>query len=348
MIFDELVRSPEYRKAVALPAQVNEEYRLLARGEYNENYVFLHPLTDRRLVLRINYGSQMHLDSQIEYEAEAMRLLSRSDRVPFVYYADNTHRHIDHGILVMEYLPGRYPDYNNENDMRGVMECMADIHSVEVPEHKVIWGEPFEVPRNTVRLIAPGSPIGAIMEECELMAAKYMNADSGDESIKRRLRALLDKGHQIIAGIVEDRNVRRCCINTELNSTNFLVDDSGYVRLVDWEKPLYADPAQDLGHLLAPTTTFWKTDVILSPEKTDKLMDQYIEAVNGRFSTDGIKRRTQDFITITCLRGLSWCAMAWVEYQDPQKAIVNESTRLKLDNYLSDSFLRDIEKRFDS
>lgn len=346
MIFDELVRSPEYRKALALPAQVSEKYELLAQGEYNVNYVFIHPVTKRRLVLRINYGSQMHLDSQIEYEAEAMRSICSSDRVPFVYYADNTHRHIDHGILVMEYLPGRYPDYNSDSDMRGAMECLADIHAVDIPKHRVIWGEPFEVPRDTVRLIAPGSSLGAILDECELMVRKYMDSDLGDESVKRRLRALLDKGHGIVAGLGEDEGLRRCCINTELNSTNFLVDDTGYVRLVDWEKPLYGDPAQDLGHFMAPTTTFWKTDTIFSQDKTNKLIDQYIEAVGVRFDTEGIKRRTLDFITITCLRGLTWCAMAWVEYQDPEKAIANESTRKKLDDYLSDSFLSDIEKRF--
>ena len=37
--------------------------------------------------------------------------------------------------------------------------------------------------------------------------------------------------------------------------------------------------------------------------------------------------------------------MAWVEYQDPAKLIANESTRRKIDDYLSDSFLSDIEQR---
>lgn len=346
MIFDDLIRSPEYRKALSLPEKVSEKYELLAQGEYNVNYVFEHPVTKRRLVLRINYGSQMHLDSQIEYEAGAMRMIGRSDRVPFVYYVDNTHRHIDQGILVMEYLPGRYPDYLSESDMRGVMECLADIHSVEIPERKVIWGEPFEVPRDTVNLIAPGSSLGAILDECELMVKTYMESGKGDDSIKRRLRALLDKGHEIAGGIEDDKDLRRCCINTELNSTNFLVDDDGFVRLVDWEKPLYGDPAQDLGHLLAPTTTFWKTDVIFSKEHTDELIAQYIDAVRGRFDTEGLEKRIREFITITCLRGLTWCAMAWVEYQDPAKTITNENTRKKLDDYLSDRFLGSIEKQF--
>ena len=37
--------------------------------------------------------------------------------------------------------------------------------------------------------------------------------------------------------------------------------------------------------------------------------------------------------------------MAWVEYQDPDKLIINESTRIKLDAYLSDEFIGIIEAR---
>ena len=100
------------------------------------------------------------------------------------------------------------------------------------------------------------------------MLKVYMDSALGDCSVKKRLRRLLDRGHEIAGKGDEETAVTRCCINTELNSTNFLVDDSGFVRLVDWEKPLYGDPAQDLGHLLAPTTTFWKTDTVLSAGDT--------------------------------------------------------------------------------
>ena len=342
---DSFIRDPGYRKALGLPDEVIETYSPLARGEYNINYSFAHPETMRKLILRVNTGSQMHLDRQIEYEAHALKLLSVSGRTPRVYYVDGSRRLSDHGILVMEFLPGRYPVYENEEDMNGVIKCLADIHCVSIPAEEIIYGEPFEVPRDTVRLIAPGSAIGAILDECEAMVRTYMETDIGSESVKSRLRKLLDRGHEIAAGISDDAGIR-CCINTELNSTNFLVDDTGYVRLVDWEKPLYADPAQDLGHLLAPTTTFWKTDTVLSSEETDRLISEYIEAVRGRYDTDGIRRRTHEFITITCLRGLTWCAMAWVDYQKPGKLITNESTRIKLDQYLSDKFLSDIEKRF--
>jgi len=342
---EEFIRNPEYRKALGLPEAVCEEYVPLAQGEYNVNYLFRHPADGRLLVLRVNAGSQMHLDRQIEYEAHALELLRGSGRTPELLYADGSKRYIDNGVLVMEYLPGRYPAYDNRSEMNGVMECLADIHSVQIPGDEVIWGEPESVPRDTVKLIAPADPATAILDECEAMVRTYMDSPLGSDSVKKRLRTMLDRGHEIADnGKDPAEDTYRCCINTELNSTNFLADE-GTVRLVDWEKPLYGDPAQDLGHLLAPTTTFWKTDVILDQKETDRLMDEYIKAVRNRFDITGIRERTLRLIKITCLRGLTWCAMAWVQYKDPEKEIVNESTRLKLDAYLSDSFLADIEQR---
>ena len=342
----EFVKNTEYRAALGLPEDITEDYRMLAQGEYNINYLFTHPLTGEEMVLRVNAGSQMHLDRQIEYESHALKLLECSGRTPKLYYTDGSKRFIDSGILVMEYLPGRYPLYDDREEMDAVMACLADIHAVRIPESEAIFGEPEGVPCDTVKLIAPADPAAAILDECEAMVRTYMDSPLGDEIVKHRLRALLDRAHRIAESSEEDPSGGdfRCCINTELNSTNFLVDN-GFVRLVDWEKPLYGDPAQDLGHLLAPTTTFWKTDLILSQDETDRLINEYIKAVGGRFDTSGIMQRTQRLINITCLRGLTWCAMAWIQYKDPDKAIVNESTRVKLDAYLSDSFLRDIEQR---
>lgn len=344
----ELIKSSEYRSSLGLPDEVSEKYRLLAQGEYNINYRFRHPVTGEDLVLRVNAGSQMHLDNQISYEAHALGLLRESGRTPKVLYVDDSRRYIDKGILVMEYLEGSYPDYDKSSEMDAVMECLADIHSVDIPESEVIRGEPEQVPRDTVRLISPADPAAAILEECELMVKTYMDSPLGSDEVRKRLRALLDRGHELAEKTQECTSQGgreyRCCINTELNSTNFLYDGSK-ARLVDWEKPLYADPAQDLGHLLAPTTTFWKTDTILTQDETDRLIDEYIKAVSGRFDTAGIKERTHRLIDITCLRGLTWCAMAWVQYKDPDKLIINESTRKKLDAYLSDAFLTDIEKR---
>lgn len=314
------IRQPEYRKALGLPEEVTEEYHMLAQGEYNRNYWFLHPVTGKKLVFRINYGSQMHLEHQIEYEYHALELLKESGRTPEPVYVDGSRKHMEHGVMVMEYLPGHALEYHTE--LLKAADCLADIHSVMILEEH--------------SLIDPGNPLRAILDECEEMVRTYMESPLGDENKKRRIREMLDLGWKRVDSLKE--TAYKCCINTELNSTNFLIsEDSEY--LIDWEKPLYGDPAQDLGHFLAPTTTFWKTDVILTQEQIEQFIDRYMDKVGGRFDVQGLRERVHVYIPITCLRGITWCAMAWIEYQNPEKAIFNESTFHKLEAYLEEKFL---------
>jgi len=317
------VEKTEYRHALGLPAEVTERYEMLAQGEYNVNYAFVHPLTGEKLVLRINQGSQMHLKDQIGYEANALGLIEDSGRTPRVLYVDSSIESTGNGCLVMNYLPGSALDYTDPEQLRGAAECLADIHSVRVTRDSV--------------LIDPGSPLEAILNECEEMVSVYMESPLADRSLKLKIRDLLDLAWRFVRQR-RDAAPYQCCINTELNSTNFLAAPDK-VRLVDWEKPLYGDPAQDLGHFLAPTTTFWKTDVFFDADTMEQFIDHYIEAVDGRFDTHGLRARTERFVTVTCLRGVTWCAMAWVQYREADKELMNESTRRKLDQYISDDFI---------
>ncbi|MEI3380774.1 MAG: phosphotransferase [Dorea sp.] len=325
----EYVKSKDYREALGLPTEQEEEYKMLAQGEYNINYIFEHPKTGQKLLLRVNCGSQMHLEDQIGYEFYALQLLKDSGRTPKALYVDGSKKLLDHGIMVMEYLPGKALDYHT--DMKYAAECLADIHSVRIPESEKV-------------LIRPENPLIAILEECEEMVKTYMDSPLGKDKTKQTIRDLLDQAWKK-ARKSDIESTYACCINTELNSSNFLIGGEGKPNyLIDWEKPLLGDPAQDLGHFLAPTTTFWKTDVILGMEEIEIFIDNYIECVGGRFDTTGLKERTKTFVEITCLRGITWCAMAWVQYQQPDKLIVNEFTYRKLEAYLSEEFLEKIEK----
>lgn len=302
------------------------KYKPLAQGEYNANYTFRDESGELR-VLRVNYGSQMHLENQIEYEANALRLLENSGRTPKLYSVMNREEAPGEGALIEEYIPGELLDYNNPNHMMGAAVCLADIHSLQIPLDN--------------GLIEPQNSLKAILDECEDMIDVYMKSDIPEARDKSRLRRLLDRAWKLVPE-TQDNNKYKCCISTELNSSNFIVNDN-FVKLVDWEKPLYGDPAQDLGHFLAPTTSYWKMDVIFSQDTIEEFIDEYIKAVDGRFDTTGIKERTMDFITITCLRGMTWCAMAWVQYQSKEKALINEFTWKKLNQYLDDSFFIIIE-----
>lgn len=315
-----------YRQALCLPADITEEYVMLAQGEYNRNYLFTHPLSGKQLLFRVNFGSQMHLDDQIEYEYRALKLLERSGRTPKPLYVDGSLKHIPYGVMVMEYLPGHALDYRTENVCAA--QCLADIHSVSVPED--------------THLIAPPNQLRAILEECGEMFAKYENSLLADRQKAAKIREMLDKVWEKADSL--DKPAYRCCINTELNSTNFLINGEGKDNyLIDWEKPLYGEPAQDLGHFLAPTTTFWKTDVILTVQEMKDFIGEYIKYADGRFDTEGLEERTMVYVPVTCLRGITWCAMAWIEYQQPDKEIFNQSTYEKLEQYLSWEFLDRID-----
>lgn len=317
-----------FRQGLGIPRGAEIQCSFLAQGEYHRNYRFLHPVTGQALVLRVNFGSQMHLERQIAYEFETLRLLEPSRRTPKALLVDEEGI-CGHGALVMEYLEGRPLDY--DLDLKKAAACLADVHSVPVPADS--------------HLLSGGNTAAEILAECRQMFQVYRQSPLSEPYKTAWIDELLDKGE---AGAKSPlmTDYTPCCINTELNNTNFLVDDeSGLARLIDWEKPLYGDPAQDLGHFLAPTTTFWKTDVILSRSQMDRFIDDYIEAAHGPVDGERLKDRVNILAPVTCLRGITWCAMAWIEYQQPDRQLRNASTFEKLGRYLEDSFLQMVEEQ---
>ena len=328
-----LTKSREYREGLGLPDNVEEKYEMLAAGEYNVNLSFIHPVTGKKLVLRINQGSQMHLDNQIEYEANTLHLLQNSGRTPKLYYVDGSKKYLDKGILVMEYLPGVALDYTKDLDK--AVDILVDIHRQALPED--------------TGLIEAGAGFSFVLDECEEMFKHYTQSSYADEEVANRIRKLLDKGHEMSENRKDSFDgLYKCLINTELNSTNFLINESGKNYLIDWEKAVLGFPAQDIGHFLAQTSTFWKTDIILTRDEIEGFIEKYINKASKYFDTKGIKETSLAYIKINCLRGLSWCAMAYVQYKEADKDLMNESTRVKLDAYLADEFLKQVEAIFEN
>ncbi len=324
------VESDFYRKSLKLPEKLEESYTFLAQGEYNINYFFIHPTTTKKMVLRINTASQMQLDDQINYECQALELLTPTKRTPKPIFVDNAKSILPYGVMVMEYLEGKHLDYQNESHFAA--EILADIHSHPIDNENF--------------LLTSSNPLIAILEECESMALHYYNSELQNKEISDFIKMLMRLGWEMANKISKD-STYECCINTELNSSNFLITGEGSNNyLVDWEKPLRGDPAQDLGHFLAPTTTLWKTDTIFSNEEIDDFIAYYIKRVDNRFSTDGLKERIKTYIPITCLRGITWSAMAWVQYQDPNKLVKNNDTWIKLNQYLDIDFLKNIKTNY--
>ena len=125
--FQEYLHSAAFLAPLGLPTGTQLNFIPLGQGEYNTNYTFLHP-NGQKLVLRINTGSQMHLDDQIGYEYHALECLAPSSRTPAPL-----HCWPDRKMLVMEHLTGRALQY--ETDMADAACILADIHSTPVPEN---------------------------------------------------------------------------------------------------------------------------------------------------------------------------------------------------------------------
>lgn len=70
------------------------------------------------------------------------------------------------------------------------------------------------------------------------------------------------------------------------------------------------------------------------------------KAIDGRIDTSKVEEKLDIYLKMTCLRGTTWCSMAWVEYQAPDRAIKNEFTYNKIKAYLEDGFLENIEKTY--
>lgn len=324
------VNLPQFKQALQIPAGAPIELAELAKGEYNVNYLFEHPLSGKKLVFRLNTASQMHLSNQIEYEYNALKLLETSGRTPKALYVDGSRCHLDYGVLVMEFIEGRPLIY--ETDMERAAGILADIHAVPA--------------LSGCGLVEPESPLEAMLEECENMVSVYYQSELGDLKIKKKIEEMLAKGRKLVdtCGAAGERK-HKCIVNTELNSNNFLIGEKGDY-LIDWEKPILGDPAQDLGHFLAPTTTFWKTDTILGRGEMKNFVRCYKERAGDRLDTYGIEERTGIFVPINCLRGITWSAMAWVEYQRPDRLIKNEYTFNKMCSYLKMEFLEVIDEEF--
>lgn len=322
-----ILKSKEFLNVFDIAMADEIDFKLLGAGEYNINYIFNHPKSKEKLILRIPTGSQMDLKNQIRYEYEALKLLETSGRTPKPIYIDDTKTFIPYGFLVMNYLPGRSLKY--ESDMKIAAHILADIHNIEIKENS--------------HLIKPENPLKAILNECNKMVKTYMSYEKASKEIKQIIAELLKEGEKIIA---EDHG-KRSIINTELNSGNFLINGKNSNNyLIDWEKPLLAYVGQDLGHFLAPTTTFWKTNTILKRNDIDSFISSYCKYSNRYADAEELWNDTLPYFTMTCLRGITWCAMAFVEYQNPNRLLKNEYTYKKIQDYLNLEFLELIKNEY--
>jgi len=294
----------------------------LAQGEYNINFTL--DSHHHKYVFRVNTGSQLEINNQIMYEYQSIKQLERSGVTPKVYFVDDTFSSFDYGILIMEFLEGEPLHYGRDLGKAAII--FSKIHSLDIeePHHFVVEEKLFsDRIREGERLLTNvwDSPI--VQKEIKLFFEKILDWAKVNRT---REKYFLDEPWHVVN-------------NTEVNSHNFIIGkEKSY--LIDWEKPVISDPAQDLTQFIAPTTTLWKTNYLLSADEKEDFFTSYINGLNG--NDKDIRERVHMYTPYLYLRALAWCAYAYVEYHDPNKKIKNMDTFEKIKEYLQLDFMQNL------
>ncbi len=287
----------------------------LAAGEYNANYLVAS--NEGQSVLRINHDSQLGLgDDQIAYEFKVLTALADSGVTPKPLACHPRPDPLGGGALLMEFIPGRPLDYRK--DLEKAARIFARVHTVPVPGG----------------LIVQADPVTAIADESFGLLHRF-----GDHPLKKEQEQILsyhDTVQDLAAETLPLFEVEPLClVNTEVNSGNFLISPDR-ACLVDWEKAVVSCRYQDLGHFMVPTTTLWKTDILLTPADKKTFLQTYHRHACPDIPFTDLMEKSRVMEQTILLRALSWCFMAWYEYKQTDRPLQNPDTFAKIKQYLAD------------
>jgi len=305
------------------------ELSFLAQGEYNINYLLTTPYGRR--VVRVNVGTQIGKagGEQIAYEAAALCLIEDAHVGPHLYHVDPSLERIPYGLLIMEYLPGVPLDYGNSVQIAAAAATLARLHTIAAPANS-----PFIHRR----------PLIDDLAEAQSWLAPYLACERAPLAVREIFEHLLEQ-----AQIAAERDTARfpepfALVHTDVQAHNFIVDTQANalrVSLVDWERPLIDDPTYDLVHFLLPTTTRWKCGYTFTQAEQQHFLEAYCAARPDLDAAD-VRERQRIRRPFILMRALGWCAGAWVDYTGPGRAINNNDTLLKIEEYLQPQELKEL------
>lgn len=282
----------------------------LAKGEYNANFSYCK--NGIKKILRIKRDSQINVENPSLYEYNALKFLEPLDITPKVYDFFDKSVFLPLGGFSMEFLDGKVLNY--ETDLKIAANLLSKLHSFDT---------------NGSNLIVAKKPFLEMFQECLKMSSIYESFDGAKSDVLDMLEIF--KITLKTMGLEDDISSKNI-INTELNNSNFIIGKKSYI--IDWEKPLIGDKEQDLAHFLVPTTTFFKSDVVLKKEQMDVFLNEYAKSVS--FS----EKLFNKYYKFTLFRGFSWCCMAYVNNTKKQKSPAYE----KIKFYLGKEFIRNLKR----
>ena len=341
---------PAVLEALGIAPDTDWQLTFLAQGEYNINYLLI--AEDRRLVVRVNVGTQIGKPGgeQIAYEAATLALLGPHGVAPRLYYLDDTLAVLPYGLLAMEFLPGQPLRYDDPAQTAAAARILARLHRVPALAD--------------TRFIRRRALIDDLAEARGWLVP-YLSCDRVPAPLHDCFARILQRAEADADRYADRFPAPFALVHTDVQAHNFIVTDerpttndesdqaaldslssatgrpSSFVlrpsslccRLVDWERPLIDDPTYDLAHFLIATTTRWKCGYTFSAAEREHFLAAYCGARPDLDPAD-IRERLRLRRPFILLRALSWCASAWVEYTGAGRAIDNQDTLRKIEEYL--------------
>lgn len=311
-------------QALIKKLNLEESYKIefLAQGEYNQNFLISDGKTS--YVFRLNYGSQLQLENQIQYEYQALKWLERTGRTPKAYYLDDSRQTFDQGLLIMEYLVGQPLNYRK--DLKEAAHIFGEIHQ-----------QPIDEPAEKLFVKEKETILSARINECRHLLESVFTSEFVPLQAQKLFAEALNRCEKNVEQQRYFIDLDHWCINnTEVNSHNFIIGEKGY--LIDWEKPVISHPVQDISQFLASTTTLWRSNLVLTPMEKELFLSSYLE-VTG-VDPVSFKEALKIYHPYLMLRALAWSAMAFHSYQADTKELKNQEIFDKVSSYLEEDFLR--------
>jgi predicted Ser/Thr protein kinase len=300
----------------------NYKISFLAQGEYNKNYLLSAGAS--KYVFRVNFGSQIEVANQVEYEFMTLKSLQHTGVVPKVFFVDSSQKDMERGLLVMEYLEGRPLEY--QKDLEKAAVIFSKIHATSFDEKK---HKDFIIEKNL---------FSDRIKEAKGLLKNVWSSSFFPKEVKKIFEKFFQYLEKNVSAEKYFQTSDLSINNTEVNSHNFIIGEKNHY-LIDWEKAVFSDVCQDLCHFLAPTTTLWKADYFLSRGEQEDFIKCYCKQSGLSFLS--IQEKINLYNPYLYLRALSWCAFAYIEYQ-AKRELTNQDTYRKIEQYLEVGFLKKI------
>ncbi|MDO4503406.1 MAG: phosphotransferase [Coriobacteriia bacterium] len=342
----------ELRDALGLQPETSLWIEPLGKGEHNENFVFGPVDASARFVLRINRVPQPFHSNQVAYEFAALKALEPSGCTPRPLFLDHGPAAPGKGVLVESFCAGQELDFDHlrPHDLERAAQLMANIHAVPVADDCPLY--------------SPADPLKALFDECVDRFKAYQGTELEEcghmRWAERFLAATQDAIQMAPAPTAADRGH---IINTETLPSHFLLpadadaaaagsgttganaaspgtplDPARPGTFVDWERPIVAEPAQDLAFFVAPSTTFWDSDYLFPQVNVGDFLETYWRAVDGRFPRGTFDARFAAYLRVSVLRSQTWFCKNAARYEGTAAGHTVQRTFQKWGIYTSDDF----------